>query len=74
MEGLIASENLRAKHNLKGVAGCLVDLMDVPAQLVTAADVVAGNQLFQVSMPVAWPRVVDASKQHHVSCIGLSIW
>lgn len=47
LEGLLASEELRNTHNLHGVAGCLVDLMDVPPQLVTAADVVAGNQLFQ---------------------------
>jgi hypothetical protein len=48
MEGLLATESLRRQHGLKGVAGCLVDLLDVPPQLVTAADVVAGNQLFQV--------------------------
>lgn len=48
LEGLLASEDLRHTHNLQGVAGCLVDLMDVPPQLVTAVDVVAGNQLFQV--------------------------
>lgn len=46
-------EEFRRSHKLKGVAGCLVDLIDVPQQLVTAADVVAGNQLFQVGpMPV----------------------
>lgn len=49
LEGLLAAEELRKAHNLEGVAGCLVDLLDVPPQLVTAADVVAGNQLFQVS-------------------------
>lgn len=48
MEGLLASEDLRHTHNLHGVAGCLVDVLEVPPQLVTAADVVAGNQLFQV--------------------------
>jgi hypothetical protein len=48
LEGLLATESLRRQHGLKGVAGCLVDLLDVPPQLVTAADVVAGNQLFQV--------------------------
>jgi hypothetical protein len=48
LEGLLASEDLRHTHNLQGVAGCLVDVLDVPPQLVTAADVVAGNQLFQV--------------------------
>lgn len=48
LEGLLASEDMRHTHNLQGVAGCLVDLMEVPPQLVTAVDVVAGNQLFQV--------------------------
>jgi chromosome segregation ATPase len=48
LEGLLASEDLRKSHNLEGVMGCLVDLVEVPPQLVTAADVVAGNQLFQV--------------------------
>lgn len=48
MEGIVAADALRRQHGLKGVAGCLADLMDVPSQLVTAADVVAGNQLFQV--------------------------
>lgn len=48
LEGIFAMENLRRSHNLKGVAGLLVELMEVPQQLVTAADVVAGNQLFQV--------------------------
>eukprot|EP00878_Enallax_costatus_P007647 GHUV01008006.1.p1 GENE.GHUV01008006.1~~GHUV01008006.1.p1 ORF type:complete len:1195 (+),score=501.93 GHUV01008006.1:213-3797(+) len=48
LEGIYAMENLRRSHNLKGVAGLLVELMEVPQQLVTAADVVAGNQLFQV--------------------------
>eukprot|EP00879_Flechtneria_rotunda_P012761 GHRR01013325.1.p1 GENE.GHRR01013325.1~~GHRR01013325.1.p1 ORF type:complete len:1111 (+),score=537.85 GHRR01013325.1:324-3656(+) len=48
LEGLLATETLRRQHQLTGVAGCLVDLMDVPEQLVAAADVVAGNQLFQV--------------------------
>lgn len=43
-------EKLRRTHDLKGVAGCLVDLINVPDQLITAADVVAGNQLFQVGI------------------------
>ena len=47
LEELLATEELRRQHRLRGVAGCLVDLLDVPPQLVTAADVVAGNQLFQ---------------------------
>ncbi|KAF6265896.1 RecF/RecN/SMC [Scenedesmus sp. NREL 46B-D3] len=40
LEGLLATESLRRQHGLQGVAGCLVDLLDVPPQLVTAADVV----------------------------------
>lgn len=48
LEGLLAIEPLRRQHSLKGVAGCLVDLLEVPPQLVAAAEVVAGNQLFQV--------------------------
>ncbi|KAF8071065.1 SMC3 [Scenedesmus sp. PABB004] len=48
LEGLLATEELRRQHRLSGVAGCLVDLLEVPPQLVAAADVVAGNQLFQV--------------------------
>jgi chromosome segregation ATPase len=48
LEGLLNMDALRRQHGLKGVAGCLVDLIDVPSQLVTATDTVAGNQLFQV--------------------------
>lgn len=48
LEGLLAMDELTRQHNLPGVEGCLVDLLDVPPQLIPAADVVAGNQLFQV--------------------------
>jgi hypothetical protein len=58
LEGLLGIEQLRRQHGLKGVAGCLVDLLDVPPQLVTAADVVAGNQLFQVRGGSTFKRTV----------------
>jgi hypothetical protein len=43
-------DELTRQHNLQGVEGCLVDLLEVPPQLIPAADVVAGNQLFQVGL------------------------
>ena len=50
LEGLLAMDELTRQHNLQGVEGCLVDLLEVPPQLIPAADVVAGNQLFQVGL------------------------
>lgn len=41
-------DDARRAHNVHGVAGALIDLLDVPPQLIVAVEVVAKNQLFQV--------------------------
>ncbi|KIZ01960.1 Structural maintenance of chromosomes protein 3, partial [Monoraphidium neglectum] len=46
--GIMAMEAARRAHNIKGVYGSLADLLEVPAQLSTAVEVVCGNQAFQV--------------------------